>query len=44
MKINEFIKSVVSGRTTDESENEGWQRNNVKPDDKRDKGKKHEPK
>lgn len=30
VKINEFIKSVVSGgRTTDESENEGWQKTNT---------------
>lgn len=29
-KINEFIKTVVTGgkKSTDESENEGWQRNN----------------
>lgn len=29
VKINEFIKTVITGgRTTDESENEGWQRTN----------------
>ena len=30
-KINEFIKTVVAGgrNTTDESENEGWQRTNL---------------
>jgi hypothetical protein len=30
VKINEFIKTVVGGgRTSEESENEGWQRSNT---------------
>ena len=29
-KINEFVKTVVTGKTTDESENEGWQRTNFR--------------
>lgn len=43
VKINEFIKTVITGgRTTDESENEGWQRTNLckKPEPEEKKTKK----
>lgn len=43
VKINEFIKTVITGgRTTDESENEGWQRTNFnkKPEPEEKKTKK----
>ena len=44
-KINDFVKTVVGGgRTTDESENEGWQRTNINKKPETENSKRVKPK